>query len=671
MSNKTVFYCSEYETTSSDGLWLGDNPLQFATPLLLLQITIISATSYLISLCLKPLGQSIIVAQILGGFMFGPSILGQIRIVEYQLFPPRGRLILETLSTFSMMFVFFLVGVKSDVIMMIKPNKRAMTIGFSVFFFTISIPTIIAIVVIKTMHLDSTLAVALPLTTISQAITSVPVIAILLMELKIINTELGRLALSSTLFCDILGVTVVSIIFSTSGNKDAGIVNIVSSISASAGLIAFAACVYRPVVLWMASQTAPGNPVRSGHIFFIMLSVLASGLLSEVIGQHYIFGPMIFGLAVPDGPPLGSAIVSKLDTWITHFLYPIFLGCSGLKTNILSIRLEAFVIITLLLAFQCVVKTAAVVFPALYFNMSHREAIALGIVMNAKGVSELAVYNMWKEVELLGEQEFTLLVISVMVTTTLVPPLVRLFYDPEEIYMAMERNTLQNSKRDSELRVMVCIQSQENVPTIINLLEVSNPTPQQPVVVIAMQLVELVGRSLPILMAHGEQPTRALEPNLSKSNHITNALKHYEAHHQDCARIKFFTTVSHFETMHDDIVQVAAERRVTIVIVPFHKQWAIDGSVGSVHRHIQNVNTNVLSKAPCSVGILVDRGILNGSLTIINTPADYHRRCEKKRETDRLGRASLAALGEGDAGHNEARRWDKSYTTSESVSTWA
>uniref|UniRef100_A0A7N0TCJ1 Uncharacterized protein n=1 Tax=Kalanchoe fedtschenkoi TaxID=63787 RepID=A0A7N0TCJ1_KALFE len=198
-----------------------------------------------------------------------------------------------------------------------------------------------------------------------------------------------------------------------------------------------------------------------------------------------------------------------------------------------------------------------------------------------------------------------------MVTTTLVPPLVRLFYDPEEIYMAMERNTLQNSKRDSELRVMVCIQSQENVPTIINLLEVSNPTPQQPVV--------LVGRSLPILMAYGEQPTHALEPNLSKSNHITNARSSTTRRTTSTVRRS-----SAKRTMQDDIVQVAAERQVTIMIVQFHKQWAIDGSVGSVHWHIQNVNTNVLSKAPCSVEILVDRGILNGSLAIINTPADYH-----------------------------------------------
>lgn len=219
-----------------------------------------------------------------------------------------------------------------------------------------------------------------------------------------------------------------------------------------------------------------------------------------------------------------------------------------------------------------------------------------------------------------------MLVLSVIVATAVVPKLVGLVYDPTDMYMAIEQNTLYHLKHDSELRIMVCIHNQDNIPTIMNLLEVSNPTRDSPIVVIAMQLVELVGRAMPILLAHGEQPaaSRALEPNLSKSNHIINALRHYELLHEDCTKLKSFTTVSHFDTMHDDIVQVISERHVTVVIMPFHKQWAIDGAVGTVSRQVQSLNINVLSKAPCSVGILVDRGILKGSLSIINARSDYH-----------------------------------------------
>ncbi|CAM8955403.1 unnamed protein product [Rhodiola kirilowii] len=623
MANATTgLFCHEYERTDSDGVWFGDNPLHFTTPLLMLQIIVITFTSHLIAFCLKPFGQSVIVSQILGGVVLGPSLLGQIHVFSETLFPLRGNLILETLGTFGIMFVFFIIGVKSDVIMMLRPDKKAMTLGFSVFFFTISIPTALAILIVKTIHVEPSLSMSLPLATISQSITTLPVIACLLMELKLINTELGRLALAATIFCDILGVSVISVIFSVSENKGGSVLNVIASIASAAALIAVASFMFRPLVLWIVDQTPHGKPVQNGHICIIFIVVLASGLLSELIGQHYVFGPMVFGLAVPDGPPLGSAIVAKLETLICEFLYPVFLGCSGLKTNILSIHFKTFVIMTLLLTFESLVKTGSVVLPALYFSVPEKDALVLGLAMNAKGISELALYNLWRDIELLGEEEFSMLVMSVIVATAVVPKLIMLIYDPAEMYMAIERNTLYHSKRDSELRVMVCIHTQDNIPTIMNVLEVSNPTKESPIVVIAMQLVELVGRSMPILIAHGDE--RSLEPNLSKSNHIINALRHYERLHEDCTRLKFFTTVTHFDTMHDDIVQVIGERLVTLVIMPFHKQWAIDGSVGSVSRQFQNVNINVLSKAPCSVGILIDRGGLKGSLSIVNARSEYH-----------------------------------------------
>ncbi|KAJ0102818.1 hypothetical protein Patl1_06702 [Pistacia atlantica] len=53
--------------------------------------------------------------------------------------------------------------------------------------------------------------------------------------------------------------------------------------------------------------------------------------------------------------------------------------------------------------------------------------------------------------------------------------------------------------------------------------------------------------------------------------------------------------------MYDEICQMAHDKRATIVIMPFHKQWAIDGGVDSVSCAIQTVNINVLQKAPCSV----------------------------------------------------------------------
>ncbi|KAJ0102820.1 hypothetical protein Patl1_06704 [Pistacia atlantica] len=62
---------------------------------------------------------------------------------------------------------------------------------------------------------------------------------------------------------------------------------------------------------------------------------------------------------------------------------------------------------------------------------------------------------------------------------------------------------------------------------------------------------------------------------------------------------------------------MALDKRATIVIMTFHKQWAIDGGVESLSHAIQTLNINVLKKAPCSVGILVDRENLSRLVSVL------------------------------------------------------
>ncbi|KAL2344961.1 hypothetical protein Fmac_006246 [Flemingia macrophylla] len=71
--------------------------------------------------------------------------------------------------------------------------------------------------------------------------------------------------------------------------------------------------------------------------------------------------------------------------------------------------------------------------------------------------------------------------------------------------------------------------------------------------------------------------------------------------------------------MHDDICHVAEEKRVTVIILPFHKHWRLEVDEDNRHdRVLENVghewrlvNQKVLKNAPCSVAVLVDRGNLS------------------------------------------------------------
>ena len=70
------------------------------------------------------------------------------------------------------------------------------------------------------------------------------------------------------------------------------------------------------------------------------------------------------------------------------------------------------------------------------------------------------------------------------------------------------------------------------------------------------------------------------------------------------------TAISAMSTMHEDICHVADDKRITMIILPFHVRWRDegDGLVENVSQSWKAVNQRVLKDAPCSVAVLVDRG---------------------------------------------------------------
>ncbi|KAK4489314.1 hypothetical protein RD792_005118 [Penstemon davidsonii] len=559
--------------------------------------------------------------QILGGILFGPSILGHPAIMGDILFPPRSVLTLETSAAFGIMFFLFAVGVRTNPTSMVRPGKQAAILGMSTMVTTLLLSLSLSFILKFYVPMEDTLAVSLPYLAASQSLIAFPNISCLLAELKMSSTDIGRLAVSSAMFCDLIGISLVAILL---GILQSNRHPTKSALSVTSAVLLVLIMVYivKPLLLKVVKRIPPGKPVGDHYVFFCFTGNLVAGFISEVIGQHFVLGPLIFGLMVPDGPPLGAALISKLDYFVGKFLYPTFLTTSGLKTNFFAIEPRSLWIVMFLIVSSFLIKIAAVVLTSRFFDINFQDSIVIGLMLNARGVCELVVFNLWRDGGVLSDQEFALCVISVVGITAIITPLIKWLYDPSTRHGPIKRRTIQHSKRDNEFRILLCIQNQDNVPSMINLLEASNATEQSHIAVIAVLLVELAGRANPMLVAH--HSTRALQTSNSKSSHIINALRQYELCNESCATVQSFSAISQLQTMHDDICRLASDQNATIIILPFHKHWEIDGSIGSVSRGTQNMNIKVMDKAPCSVGILVDRGILTGSLSILNNQSMYH-----------------------------------------------
>ncbi|KAK1284784.1 Cation/H(+) antiporter 15 [Acorus calamus] len=181
-------------------------------------------------------------------------------------------------------------------------------------------------------------------------------------------------------------------------------------------------------------------------------------------------------------------------------------------------------------------------------------------------------------------------------------PLVSILHEPMWRLSRSSACTVQNCLPGMELRVLACVKDDDVAPSILNLLEAANPTPDNPICVYLLRLVQLVGRSAPIFIAH-RNPKGAVD-SIASTVPLFKAFMKYERSKAGAVVVQPFTSVAPFETMHHDACALASERRISLVIIPFHHRLN-----GDVDQALRSITPRVLSDAPCSVGILFDRGL--------------------------------------------------------------
>lgn len=178
------------------------------------------------------------------------------------------------------------------------------------------------------------------------------------------------------------------------------------------------------------------------------------------------------------------------------------------------------------------------------------------------------------------------------------------------------RRNIERSKLGEELRVLACIHSSRNLSGLISVLHYSNATLNSPITVFAVHLVELTGRASAMLIFHDKNRANNVVGNnipnptreQAEAEQIVSAFQLFQ-NENDSTFVQLLTAVSSYATMHEDVSNFALDKRVTVILLPFHKKP--NGLGGWTDENVQHkqVCENLLANAPCSVGILVDRGL--------------------------------------------------------------
>ncbi|XP_078445236.1 cation/H+ exchanger 20 [Wolffia australiana] len=600
--------------TSSNGLWQDDNPLHFAFPLLILQTIIVVLLSRFLYFLIKPLRQPKVIAEIIGGILLGPSALGRNKEYLKTVFPSWSMPILETTATIGLLFFLFLVGLELDLASIRRSGKRALSIAAAGITLPFASGVGVAFVIRRVIPGadDADYAPFLVFMGVALSITAFPVLARILAELKLLTTQLGETAMAAAAFNDVAAWILLALAIALSGGDDhkSPLVSLWVLLCGLA-FVGLMMAVVRPVMAWVARRAAE----RDAELWtcLTLAGVLAAGFATDLIGIHAIFGAFVFGLAIPkEEEDFAERLIERIEDFVSGLLLPLYFASSGLKTDVTKINGgKAWGLLAMVTAVACFGKMAGTFAAAVACKMKAREAMALGTLMSTKGLVELIVLNIGKERKVLNDETFAILVLMALFTTFITTPAVMAIYKPARRGGAgAQRRKLQRDTSGKEgaahLRVLACVRSPRDVPSTINLIETIRG--KSTLKLFILHLVELTERSSSIVMVLAARRNGLPFRNPLKKDTRDRVLVAFETYGQlGKVNVRPMTAISAIPTMHEDVCNVAEDKSAALIVVPFHRH----GTENAGHEW-RAVNRRILKEAPCSVAVLVDRGLGGG-----------------------------------------------------------
>ena len=157
-------------------------------------------------------------------------------------------------------------------------------------------------------------------------------------------------------------------------------------------------------------------------ISVLILILLVASFTTERLGVHALFGAFIAGLVMPKSEPMIAEIVERIESLSLALLLPLFFALTGLRTRIDLLTggslwgYAAAIVATAVLG-----KLAGAALAAKSTGMTWTDSLALGVLMNTRGLVELVILNAGLDLGVLSPALFTIMVLMALVTPFMTP----------------------------------------------------------------------------------------------------------------------------------------------------------------------------------------------------------------------------------------------------------
>jgi len=397
--------------------------------MLLLQLAAIVVACRLCGWAIKRVfGQPKVIGEIIAGVLLGPTVFGLLAPdAQAWLFPQPSRDLLYLVAQFGIGLYMFVVGLDFHHEHFRAVAKSAAAVSLA----GVAAPFLAAVALAPWLlgagglfGSDLTAPQAMVFLGACIAITAFPVLARIVEERGLGHTPLGALALSAGAIGDVCAWTTLALVLADLDAQPG------RAVIAIGGGVLFILCMLfiAPKLLAPLERAAQ----RRGRAGVLVLGLcfgafLLSAWAADRVGLHSVFGGFLLGAVMPRGL-IANQLRRLLEPPAVIVLVPVFFCYSGLNTQLGLVLDPALAVVTVaVLAASILTKFGACWAAARLTGQDNATALAVGALMNTRGLMELIIINIGLQRGIIQPPLFSILVLMTLVTTFMATPLLDWF----------------------------------------------------------------------------------------------------------------------------------------------------------------------------------------------------------------------------------------------------
>ena len=416
-----------------EGAWAGSvsavgSGAEEITLRLLYQLIVILLATRLVTWAVRRLGQTDVSGEILAGLLLGPSLLGALfPDFMHALFPASTGPIFAGLAQVGLIFLMFQIGLEFEFQRHLGGSHRSIAL-----ISLIGLAAPFAMGYLSAPWFHARLSEPVPLLgfqlffAVAMSITAIPVLGRIFMELGLSHTRTAALTIGAAAIDDVSGWIILGAIsllvrgaFSWSW-----VVPRVAGLCVYVAVVLFV--VRKPLRRVIADHLARHGGMQHTFVPYVVILLFASAAITSNLGVFAIIGGFVIGVAVHDDRHFVEEWRRRVSPIVWAFFLPIFFVYTGLRTDVGTIQgWPGLATLLLVLAVAFVSKLGGAYAAARLVGVEHRSALTIGVCMNTRGLMELIVLNIGKDLGLLPTDIFSMLVIMALVSTFIATPLIR------------------------------------------------------------------------------------------------------------------------------------------------------------------------------------------------------------------------------------------------------